>query len=549
MKKGSKLGILTCLVVIAGLVGPSLVEAASTTRYFSFTPGSQQLWFWTITGKDRFGANVTTGTMPKDMADPAKVTLYYPGGGVEAEYRNYRPDYQDLNDWKIALPGVEPTTELVAVNLAGSSTGTNYTLQMWGEDSGTNVTAMSSPSAAPAYDNVGNAEFVWFGQTTASEPTWWCEDQTAAAAKGEPGPALSFIYTLDDIAIDAEEEVTFWIGGFVTNNLAGLETGSAAYGILEGNMQLKANLDEDGDGYYPLLNQADALYDCDDNDGDDPAICATCVCGDADCVPCARCIYKDAAGEVAGDGVDTNCNGQDDCFIATASFGTPMEGKIEALRDFRDSVLMNSHWGRVLVDTYYHLSPSVASYIDSHGAVKAAVRTALLPVVGATWVVNSHKGAVAALALGFVALGLVVRRKEKMRSVLVVLLAVGFIGMPVLASADVDALETALEEGKSCSEAVKALIEAGVPEAEVVKAALERSDKCSETEIITSAIQAGADPFTVAYVAKEANVDLANVVDPISDTPAPSAGPGAPVIVTGTGSTWGSSHYVASPSL
>ena len=141
--------------------------------------------------------------------------------------------------------------------------------------------------------------------------------------------------------------------------------------------------DLDGDGYgdpasaactYPTL-------DCQDDPSGDAAICDTCSCGDAVCAGCASCINPGGI-EVSGDAYDTNCNGNNDCFIATASFGTEMMGKIDVLRDFRDRHLLTSGPGTALVDAYYRYSPPVADFIAERGWLKTLVRTVLLPVVG-----------------------------------------------------------------------------------------------------------------------------------------------------------------------
>lgn len=564
MAKMTKLGIVISVVALLGFLAPQWSTAATVTKYIEFD-GAVELWNWTTTGQTKLGGAVNSSTLPNEMDDPAKLSWYGPTGTLLSELRNYRPNpdgYIDLNDWKGGT-----AMGLVAFNLAGSASGSSI-LQDWGEQSGLSITVGSRPTAAPGYDNVGTN---WFAQTASGsgyEPQWWCEAQADAIDKALTGQFTDAAeLTFDDSSLNPDGTLSLWIGGYVTEDLAGVESGTAAYGVLEGLMRAPAYTDDDGDGHYAdkYYNAGAIVDDCDDDASDDPAECATCTCDQAVCAPCARCIYYLNPYEWSGDAVDSNCNGQLDCFIATAAFGTFMEGKIDALRTFRDNVLMNHHWGRVFVDYYYYLSPSVASYIDDHASVKAAVRTLLLPVVGATWMINSQKGiALAAMmALGFCAFGLLLGRKEKMKSLLVVMLVVGFAAVPVMASAGADsvgttkaAFDAALQEGKTCSDAVAVLIKAGNPEAEVVKVALESADRCDETEIITSAIQAGADPFTVAYVAKNGGVDLEKVVKVTEEVSAPDFPPSAPaatasvpVIVTGTGSSWGSSHYVASPSL
>jgi len=70
------------------------------------------------------------------------------------------------------------------------------------------------------------------------------------------------------------------------------------------------------------------------------------------------------------------------CFIATASFGTGMAGKIDVLRAFRDRVLLAGETGSHLVQAYYRSSPPVAEFIRERPALGALVRVLLLPVVG-----------------------------------------------------------------------------------------------------------------------------------------------------------------------
>ncbi len=90
-------------------------------------------------------------------------------------------------------------------------------------------------------------------------------------------------------------------------------------------------VDNDQDGYgVAYLSECPHpdQFDCDDDASDDPAICATCACGEPDCAPCAKCINpgttETAYGDpLCGDDIDNDCDGltdiQDDgCFECTA---------------------------------------------------------------------------------------------------------------------------------------------------------------------------------------------------------------------------------------
>lgn len=61
------------------------------------------------------------------------------------------------------------------------------------------------------------------------------------------------------------------------------------------------------------------------------------------------------------------------CFIATACYGVD-DPRTEALRQWRDRVLMPSHVGRGLVQLYYRLSPLLVRLCERYPALLTPVR-------------------------------------------------------------------------------------------------------------------------------------------------------------------------------
>jgi hypothetical protein len=77
------------------------------------------------------------------------------------------------------------------------------------------------------------------------------------------------------------------------------------------------------------------------------------------------------------------------CFIATAAFGSPMAGQVEILRQFRDRYLLTNAAGKKFVAWYYRNGPFAAHWIEDKPVAKAAVRTALYPLIGFSFILIS----------------------------------------------------------------------------------------------------------------------------------------------------------------
>jgi len=75
------------------------------------------------------------------------------------------------------------------------------------------------------------------------------------------------------------------------------------------------------------------------------------------------------------------------CFIATATYGTPMAEEIQILREFRDEYLVTNPLGKSLVEFYYTVSPPMAAFVTEHPILKPIVRAGLMPVVAITSIV------------------------------------------------------------------------------------------------------------------------------------------------------------------
>lgn len=104
-----------------------------------------------------------------------------------------------------------------------------------------------------------------------------------------------------------------------------------------------------------------------------------------------------AAGGSSGGG------GGGPCFIATAAYGTPLDGNIDVLRDVRDEFLLTNAVGTAFTDMYYHVAPTVADSVAASPALAAVVRMLLVPVIflGKMALISPALLALVSLSIGF----------------------------------------------------------------------------------------------------------------------------------------------------
>ena len=68
------------------------------------------------------------------------------------------------------------------------------------------------------------------------------------------------------------------------------------------------------------------------------------------------------------------------CFIATAAYGSSMDGHLKTFRSFRHKFLLTREWGKKFVRLYYKYGPYAARWIEKHSWSKPVVRVLLWPL-------------------------------------------------------------------------------------------------------------------------------------------------------------------------
>ncbi len=108
-------------------------------------------------------------------------------------------------------------------------------------------------------------------------------------------------------------------------------------------------------------------------------------------------------------------DGGDDCFIATAAYGTPLHPHLGLLREFRERYLRTSSAGRLFLSTYERYGPSLAALINRSDILKGLTRVALLPALGLC-ILILHTGPLPLIAFSVALCVLVVYRVRRRKA-------------------------------------------------------------------------------------------------------------------------------------
>ncbi len=85
-------------------------------------------------------------------------------------------------------------------------------------------------------------------------------------------------------------------------------------------------------------------------------------------------------------------NDEDECIIATASFGSPMANEVQMLREIRDNQLLQTESGSAFMGGfntfYYSFAPTVAGWEHENPVFKEVVKTVITPLITSLSLLN-----------------------------------------------------------------------------------------------------------------------------------------------------------------
>jgi hypothetical protein len=136
--------------------------------------------------------------------------------------------------------------------------------------------------------------------------------------------------------------------------------------------------------------------------------------GDRNQIKLAASTLRDRDGNILEKEIVTNlfeAKTIDECFIATAAYGSKLAPAVTLLRQFRDTRLLTNKPGQAFVNFYYTNSPSIAKAIGENEILKLLVRVLLLPIIVLAWALMNLEVTVTVLILGTGYM--IVKRKQR----------------------------------------------------------------------------------------------------------------------------------------
>lgn len=105
----------------------------------------------------------------------------------------------------------------------------------------------------------------------------------------------------------------------------------------------------------------------------------------------------------------------DECFIATAAFGSKYSWPVALLRHFRDQYLLTNAWGTAFVNFYYRHSPPLAAIIASSPSLRTLVRGLLAPTIAIVYLLHHPVLMAVILGIGIFLLGAWFKRRKNLQ--------------------------------------------------------------------------------------------------------------------------------------
>jgi len=96
---------------------------------------------------------------------------------------------------------------------------------------------------------------------------------------------------------------------------------------------------------------------------------------------CRKSIDEKIEDRIKNGNISEQKPSSDGCYIATATFGSPMAREVKTLYEFRDLILYQSKTGQRFVNFYYTISPLLSRVIRRNNLLKRISRIILGPVI------------------------------------------------------------------------------------------------------------------------------------------------------------------------